>query len=326
MPRYYPTKADENSRPPLPIQSRLKDAKAALTIPDVWSRLSLQGEPSESCRSPFREDHSPSFSVYENGTRWKDHATGEGGDVCDFVAAACNCSQSEAAKWIIEEAGSRPAPRPKPKPKPRKKMEMPALEIGTAADLDALARLRNLPGTDGLKELQDRQMLFFVNRNDAGEKVRAWLVTDPSGRNAQERRLDGKPWQHLETKPKAKTLAGAEAAWPIGAACIGESDTIHFCEGSPDLLAAATLAADSWDTWAPVCMIGGSLSIHPEALQLFKGKSVCIYAHNDEPGIAAARKWAKQLEAAGATVSGKISEREGRDLNDALSAGEITTI
>jgi len=75
--------------------SPLKSALETLTVPDVWHRLGLEGRPGKLCRSPFREDRNPSFSVYKNGRLWKDHATDEGGDAADFCAKARNLSKKE---------------------------------------------------------------------------------------------------------------------------------------------------------------------------------------------------------------------------------------
>lgn len=78
--------------------------KEVLTIPVIWYRLALPGQPSRSCRSPFREDKKPSFSVYDDGMRWKDFSTGEGGDVIDFLAKAENNSPKEAFKRFLKIA------------------------------------------------------------------------------------------------------------------------------------------------------------------------------------------------------------------------------
>ena len=58
-------------------------------------------------RSPFREDKKPSFSIYADGKKWKDHGTGEQGDAADFLAKAKNLSKSEACRELISlaEAG-----------------------------------------------------------------------------------------------------------------------------------------------------------------------------------------------------------------------------
>ena len=75
--------------------SPLQAAKERLAIPDLWQLLDLPGKPGQSCRSPFREDRNPSFSIYDGGHRWKDRGTGLGGNA-DFRAAACNLSKVES--------------------------------------------------------------------------------------------------------------------------------------------------------------------------------------------------------------------------------------
>lgn len=314
--------------------SALDEAKAALNVTEAWNRLGLPGQPSKSCRSPFREDRSPSFSVYEGGHRWKDHSNGKGGDVCDFIAAALNVSPSDATRWLLEQTGSRatarawPQAQPiapaKPKPQePRKPLVLPQMDKGSISELAQLQELRGFCFFAGLQILLDRGQLAFANLKDGAENPRCWIITDSSRRNAQARRLDGKPWQNLPGKPKAKTLPGSQAAWPIGAARIGNSNTVLFTEGAPDLLAAATFAAfEMKGSFEAVAMTGAGLSIHPEALPLFKNKTVSLFVHNDAAGIEAARRWQDQLTDAGATVTALCSDIEGRDLNDALNAGE----
>ena len=132
--------------------SALNEAKLALNVADAWHRLGLAGEPRKSCRSPFREDRSPSFSVYDDGHRWKDHSTGKGGDVCDFIAAALNVSLTEASKWLLEQTNSRTKARTWPKaqrPKTQQKiiesqktLKLPPLEKGTISELHQLQELR----------------------------------------------------------------------------------------------------------------------------------------------------------------------------------------
>jgi DNA primase len=87
------------------VLSPLEAAKAQLSIPRLWAMLNLPGKPGRSYRSPFRQDRNPSFSVYDNGCKWKDHATGEGGDAIDFLARALNLSKQDACRKLIELAG-----------------------------------------------------------------------------------------------------------------------------------------------------------------------------------------------------------------------------
>ena len=318
--------------------SALEEAKAALNVAEAWHRLGLPGQPSISCRSPFREDRSPSFSVYEDGHRFKDHSTGQTGDVADFVAEALRVSLSDAARWLLDQAGSRTAARAWPRirtvaqakptsPEPRKPLALPKMDKGTIAELAQLRRQRGFEHFGGLQILLDRAQLRFATMADGAEQVRCWIITDASRRNAQARRLDGLSWQSLRGTPKAKTLPGSQAAWPIGASRIEKSDTVLFTEGTPDLLAAATFATfDFKGYWEAVAMIGAGLSIHTNALPLFAGKTVFLFVHHDSAGIAAARRWHGQLTKAGATVTALCSETEGRDLCDAITAGETISI
>ena len=316
--------------------SALEQIKAGFTVTDAWHSLKLPGTPGTSCKSPFRADESPSFSVYDNGHRWKDHATDKGGDVCDFVAAALKLTLSDAARWLLEQVGSRTTARNWPKvkaptqakPKPqeqRSPLALPALDKGTVSELSQLQRLRGFDCFAGIQMLIDRGQLAFATMRDGAESPRCWIITDSAKRNANARRLDGKPWQSLPGQPKAKTLAGSQAAWPMGAPRIHKSTMILFCEGTPDLLAAATWAAFKLFTWEAVAM-PGRMRIHSEALPLFKGKQVYIFAHNDTAGLDAARTWGEQLTEAGATATALCSDTEGRDLNDALTAGESISI
>ncbi len=85
--------------------SDLKEIKTRYTIINAWHDLRLPNEPGLSCHSPFPEEHKhkdrkKSFSVYGNDQRWKNHATGECGDVFNLVAKAQNCEREDAIKWV----------------------------------------------------------------------------------------------------------------------------------------------------------------------------------------------------------------------------------
>lgn len=307
----------------------LQEAKASLSIPDAWHRLNLSGRPGKSCRSPFRDDRSPSFSIFDDGSRWHDHATDEGGDVADFVAMALNVNLSDAAKWLLAATGQRtaapnwPQPLPPSTPKPKRQrqpLRLPAMDKGTITELFALQHQRGLEMFAGLEILIRRGQLGFANLEDGDENPRCWIIYEPE-RSANARRLDGRRWQSLPGEPKAKTLAGSKASWPLGTRRISKTNTILFCEGTPDLLAAATWALYELDAWEAVAM-PGRMPIHEDALPCFQGKSVFMFAHNDQPGLDSARIRSEQLLKAGASVTVLCSEVEGRDLNDALNANE----
>lgn len=86
--------------------SPLERAKAHLIIPDVAARLFPGWRAAPSCKSPFRQDRNASFSVFDDGRKWKDHATGEYGDIVDFIAKARGISKCDAAHELIAMAGA----------------------------------------------------------------------------------------------------------------------------------------------------------------------------------------------------------------------------
>jgi hypothetical protein len=125
---------------------------------------------------------------------------------------------------------------------------------------------------------------------------------------------------------KAKTLPGSRASWPVGASTIApETELVYICEGGPDIIAAATAifmqAPEQLERSAFVAMLGASHAIAEEALHLFTGKRIRIFAHADEAGAAARDKWAGQLiDIEPAALSAWQSDTQGEDLNDFLQA------
>lgn len=281
--------------------------------------------PGKSCRCPWREDRKPSFSVFKEGTLWKDFATGEGGDAVDFYQRVTGLTKRGACRKFIELAGGSialpPAMRPRPKTLlPKAKPNFPPMECGSDADLRKLSILRSI-GPEGLRLAQERGVLRFATLHGH----RTWIITDGERLNAQARRLDGKPWDHLREKPKAWTLPDSWGAWPIGAKEARQFSTIALCEGGPDLLAAFFFIHSEQRTadCTAVAILGASNSIHAGALPGFAGKRIRIFCHADEAGRAGAERWAQQLESVGADVDAfrfdglhKTSGSPAEDLND----------
>jgi hypothetical protein len=319
------------------VRLSLEEAKARLEVSALWPMLKLPGEPTRSCRCPFHEDQSPSFSVFpgNNGAlRWKCFAgCGEGGPV-ELVARARGIGESEACRVLIEMASGRAATLRQPNPTDRAcltgfdsrrepqpaQLRLPAdLHRGSRDDLRAVADLRGL-SLEGVELANERGLLWFA----PWRGFPAWIVTDNERCNAQARRLDGGLWEHIGGK-KASNLPGSRARWPIGAREALPFQSIVLVEGGPDLLAAHHFAhcEERESTIAVVAMLGAGLSIADDALPLFAGKLIRIFPHIDEPGMKATERWARQLERAGAEVdffdfSGlrTIEGKTIKDLND----------
>ena len=97
-----------NSTRPMTISPiTITEAKDRLPIPTLWRILNLAGDPPAKdgvYRSPFREERNPSFSIFANGTRFKDHATGESGDAITFYAMARGIENRDAVKEFLNLA------------------------------------------------------------------------------------------------------------------------------------------------------------------------------------------------------------------------------
>lgn len=294
-----------------------------LDIRQVWRVLSLPGEPGRCVRSPFREDSRPSFSVYEDGGRWrwKDHASGEHGDAVDFIRMAKGGTAADALTWARDFLGL-PDRRRREEIPTGKKRWSPDLRPGTAAELNHLAELRGF-GVEALRLAERRG--FFGLADFAG--TTCWAVRDRRRMLMEFRRLDGRLFDAYKGLPVRKShCIGSGKSWPLGIQEAAEFSKVAWLEGAADFLAVFNflLAEDKADAVAPVAMLGAANHrIAEEVLGILSGKDVVLYPHRDEAGRTAAREWARQLHGAGARVrafdlSGivKVDGSPGKDLAD----------
>lgn len=301
----------------------IAELKSRYSITRAWADLGLRSQPGKCVPSPFREDRSPSFSVFEDGTRWKDFATGDGGDVIDFVKLALNGSTADAIRWVKDRLGvARPERLPEVTRKPGPKL--PPLRRGTAEELRELAERRGF-AVEALRLAEERGFLFFTELWGWP----AWCVTDQRRQLHEFRRLDGAKWPAFGQLSERKAhCLGTGKAWPIGTLESRPFPKIAMVEGAPDLLAVFhfLLIEGKAATVAPVGVLGASNHrLAPEALAQFKAKQVCLYPHADDAGRKAARAWAAQLKTAGATrvtafdLGGIVTtnSEHGKDLADA---------
>jgi CHC2 zinc finger/Toprim-like len=306
--------------------------KARLSIPDAARLLGMNWQPGKSCTSPFRPDKHPSFSVFQDGQRFRDHASGDSGTVIDFIQKALDVSLKEAIQWAREKCGGPVLPVlpgasvPMKKASPATKAKpAPKLRAARPGELEALASLRGFK-VETLTEAQGRGLLAFAN---VWGRV-AWLVCDPGGRIAEGRRLDGLPWEAYGGMPARKCHAwGGQKNWPVNLEAAAQCSKLALVEGGPDALAALEIirregAADV----DVVAMLGAANTrLDAAALPFFKGKLVRLFPHADEAGQRAAREWALALREAGAVrvdafdLSGimRSDGKAGKDLCDVLN-------
>lgn len=298
----------------------LNELKARYTIRDAWCDLNLPGSPGKCVPSPFREDRSPSFSVWAEGTKAKDFATGESFDVFDFVAKARGCDVAGAIAFVREHLG---VPREwKPELK-RSVPKIPRLRPSTDTELNMLSQRRGFSAAS-LIAAQERGFLFFSEMWGHA----AWCLTDSRRELFEFRCVDGDKWPAYGRLPARKAhCTGAGKSWPLGVMESLTFPNIAMVEGAPDFLAAIhfLLLEDKLSIVAPVGILGAANHrLAPEALAKFKDKTVWLYPHVDEAGRKAVREWARQLKDAGAArvtafdLSGlmMVDGTEGKDLAD----------
>jgi hypothetical protein len=167
----------------------LERAKAALPLPVLFKHFGFPEivlDANGCCltNSPFRKDENPSFSIYEDGTKWKDHGTGEQGDGFDFYQQAAGKNASEAFKdfVILAELGA----------------ELHSTRKAAAADHDARPLIVH-PGTDRYisefaadlgRILKDKEFFRF-----RGRAVHIRSVTEKaySGKRVRNEKAGGNP-------------------------------------------------------------------------------------------------------------------------------------
>lgn len=322
----------------------LHEAKEIVTISDLWESYQLPGASCGSCLSPFRRESNPSFSVYADDRRFKDHGTGDGGDVLDFLRLCePEMDYREALERLIRIAQdkiisrkvplsvlngprrySMPAPEIRPKPTP------PAMHVGSDDEINRVASKRKLTAV-GLRFASDAGVLRFGTYCE----YPCWFVLDASGLCIEARRIDGELFPAIEPslpERKAHTLKWSIKSWPVGIAQTSgmpDAKIILVCEGGPDLLAAFDLCArlDRKDC-CPVTILGRTVSeLSRDALPRFAGKRVRIFPHADADGggLAAAKKWGRQIAGTGATVDvidlGQLvqGQHSVKDFNDIVT-------
>ncbi|MDQ3622542.1 MAG: hypothetical protein M3463_08650 [Verrucomicrobiota bacterium] len=271
-----------------------------------WHIGDLSGEPGRSLTVDLDGEFAGNFHDWE---------TGERGDCIELTMRVLGLEFGGALRVLRERYGF-PAPlilpagkaalqtfktQPQIAASKRPDLQSLNLERGCREDFLRLSSGRRLafPGLVLASE-GERGLLWFYDSCEG----RAWLITDRAGRNAQARRLDGKPWSW--NGAKAWTIAGSCASWPIGLPESEPFPAISMHEGGPDLLAGFhyMLPSGTEDLVAPVCMTGASVSIPAECLSAFAGKRVRIFVHDDEEGREAGHRWRNQLHGIALHVDG----------------------
>jgi len=298
------------------LDSKIEKIRASCSIAWIWKLMGLPGTPSRDCRSPFREDKKPSFSVYaaKDGERWFDHAEGVGGDIVDFFAKAKEITIQAAVDQLGAMIGEATPPKAGSY-KVVKEVEWPSdLRPPTNLECESLGMLRDLPS--GAFDLAGRLGFLKIGTHH-GELL--WILTDASKKGGEGKTFTGE--MCLASGKKTVALPGTNKGWCYGLKSDRpEWDAINkivLVEGVPDFFAALSLLIDWPGNARVVAMLGAGCRPGEECASWFKVHEVLIIPHNDVGGKNASEKWVDQLVGFGARVfTQKLPS--GKDLNEFL--------
>jgi 5S rRNA maturation endonuclease (ribonuclease M5) len=266
------------------------DIKSRYTVLDVWRMLMPQSAPMKDgvYHSPFRDDRNPSFSISQQGRKWKDFSSDEGGDCIDFYQRATGCTLPEALAALASGMANQPVLAPEP----------PKEKILAVTDTQ---REFERQSVDGFKAaLADADSVF--NRFFKLKRINDIIVS--LWREGSLGAIDGRPVFHYpyglkcryeaETSRSTRWLCGSASGYvwrhqqlssPHLKQVIvteGESDAMRLMSLVPQGMRRLIVAAPgcSWRPTGDYChMIGAH-------------RSVVIWTDNDDAG----REFAERLE------------------------------
>lgn len=298
-----------------------KEVKERLTIPEVWRILGLPGLVRKKCCSPFRDETRASFSISKEGRYWKDHGTGEGGDVFDFYQKATGLTKAEVHNALFELCHLTPKKETlyaKPvKPKMLyckvRSIETPSENYLSKLPEDGVLFLNwkdihlytiNRLMAEGSVDIESDKMVYVYN---TGRKMRCdwwnsgstiWL----SG-NA-----DGALWRYNQVlQPDIETVI----------ICEGETDLMRAMSviEIPDHVALVSAPAASWRPDPILCRTIGN------------GRNIVLAFDYDQAGIAASTNVGQLLnEHGGCNQVRSFPWKQIDELGELYSAKDLCTL
>ena len=285
-----------------------------------------------SFRSPFREDSNPSFSLFRDKSdqHWcfKDHATGDAGNMITFVKLGRGLSSNgEAAALIDKELKLNlfKTPRPKSSVEYSERLRNMKLDEFSPLHAEQIASVVGVRGTEGVFRVFDRGILGagMMWRSKNGGKgypvPDCFFLYDRKTMSATARKLNGERFGDLKSVTPNdwhKQPIGISAIYPD--AVYGEIDEAVFCEGEKDLI--AVMHGNTHDRAIPICMPSATTNTTQEHAERFANMTCSIYAQADSPGIVAALQWYQWLQPHAYSIRLRVPCAVGDDWAD-LGAG-----
>ena len=270
-------------------------------------------------RSPFRDDHKPSFAVYKDG--YKDFGTGDRGDAVDFLSRHYRVTFYAALEMIsTDHAPNLPALRTSQRSEPPSltaKAEPPSLDRWER--LLYVAR-KNLYSVDGLRALK-----WLYKRGLTDDTIRAaGLGLLKQGITIEWR--EGLKLTAINVRlktndhPRYSFFGGSQVAGNLfNADTIRGAKAVLFCEGELDtLLAQQTLVRANLSDCACVSIGSASQSIAPRWVDAIGSREVLIALDNDQSGIDCVDRLRAALPNAKVIT---LPHDKGKDITEYISLG-----
>lgn len=281
-----------------------------LDLDQVLSILGMEVGPNpravRSC--PLHQpDRNPSFSFFRSAKDgrwlWKCHASCGHGDLLDLVVKMTGLSKGDALAMLRKSVRG-PMVRPSLRA-PSMSMDAPAperpkpsltLDVGTDAEIAALAKLRGFQER-GLRLASERGLLRFANY--MGE--RCWVTTDSERAAMACRPLASRKFKNGE-QSKVVNVPKTNNNHLQGGADVPKYNVQFIAEGGPDLLSAHDVILELDDSGivstkyaAASGLLSATSTLSSEVCMRFADQKVVVFAHADEPGEHCADRLAGQL-------------------------------
>ena len=302
-----------------------------LSLKNSGGRAVVPPSGSGSYRSPFRDDSKPSFSLFRDKSdqHWcfKDHATGDAGNMIIFVKLGCGLTgNGDAAALIDRKLNLNLFKKPKVKSSAESsgRLKNVKMDVFTHLHAELVASVVGVIGTGGIRRVYDRGILgagtlFRYGSNGSYPETDCFFLYDQSTKSATSRKLNGEKFGSLKSVTPNdwhKLPIGLSAIHPT--AVYGEVDEAVFCEGEKDLI--AVMHGVSHDRSIPICMPSATTTTTAEHAERFANMTCTIYAQADAAGIDAALRWYQWLQPHAFQVRVRVPLRDGDDWAD-LAAG-----
>ncbi len=268
----------------------IAEIKTRFTIPSLAAELYPDWRPAKSCLSPFRPDRTPSFSVFDEGRRFRDFATGDCGDVLDFYARAKGISPEEALVELWDRLGAGNVPPS------AVHATSPKERIGPSSENPlALPHQLTKPEQTQARILAEN-LLSDPSLIDAIAATRGWKPDTIRGLALEgELGLTAEGvlvfiyatgwkfrWKDDAGKRQIKWAPGARK-WFWRGALLAAAGEIYLTEGETDTINLLDEGLEVEGRKVVALPDAGFTNIEPW-LFLFSGKTVIFFADPDEPG------------------------------------------